>query len=156
MFGDGWVAFARFDPYRVDWCPPSGRCTPGAVIEERPPYTAADKRVYLEMMARRYPEWPTDPDRNTGWPPTVPPFVADVVNVTGPAFPMPDGRLMIARLPTTRTPANSYDVIDRRGNRVGTLLLNAAQRVVGFGSRSIYVATIDSNDIERLQRHPWP
>jgi hypothetical protein len=46
-------------------------------------------------------------------------------------------------------------VVDRRGVIVARLVLGAAQRLVGFGPRSMYVVTRDSLDVERLSRHPY-
>jgi hypothetical protein len=91
----------------------------------------------------------------SGWPPTVPPFLSRA-GLFRNLFAMPDGRLLIERVPTARRPANSYDVIDRLGLLTGTISLPPELRIVGFGARTIYTASLDVSDIERLQRHPWP
>jgi hypothetical protein len=159
MFPDGWVAVARFNPYRVDWCPPAQTsCTPGPVIEERRPYTDEEKRAFLEMYGSKRALPTTDLSRVSGWPPTVPPFVQrnTKANPMHPLRSMPDGRLLIERVESLGSPANSYDIVDRRGVLVGTMKLAANDRVVGFGTGSIYTTVTDSDDIERLRRHPWP
>jgi hypothetical protein len=158
-FSDGWIAVARFNPYRVDWCPPSQKsCTVGPVIEQRRAYTDAEKRAFLEMYASKGQVPTTDLSRITGWPPTVPPFVQRNTkgNPMRPLRAMPDGRLLIERLETLRTPGNSYDIVDRRGVVVGRMTLPINQRVVGFGAGSIYTAVMDADEVERLRRHPWP
>jgi hypothetical protein len=73
-----------------------------------------------------------------------------------PVRTMPDGKLLVERYSSISHPANSYDIIDRRGVVVGVISLPVNQRIVGFGSRSVYTAVIDDLDVERLQRHPWP
>jgi hypothetical protein len=45
--------------------------------------------------------------------------------------------------------------VDRRGVRMAQLRLPDNQRVVGFGTASVYVAIGDDDGLERLQRHPW-
>jgi hypothetical protein len=152
MFADGWVAVARFNPYRVEWCSPAGRCSPGPVIEERTSYTDAEKRAYVKVWADDLGR-PTDPARYTGWPPTIPPFA--VYGVLDPVIPMPNGRVLIERVRTIARPANNYDIIDRRGIRVGTVALPVSERVVGFGKRSVYTLLTDANDLQRIRRHAW-
>jgi len=159
VFPDGWIAVARFNPYRVDWCPPAQKnCTAGPVIEQRRPFTEAEKRAFLEMYGSKGRVPITDLSKITAWPTTIPPFIQRNTKAVRmhPLRAMPDGRLLIERVESLRTPANSYDIVDRRGVVVGRMTMPGNQRVVGFGAGSIYTAVIDADDVERLHRHPWP
>lgn len=158
MFPDGWIAIARSNPYRVDWCPPSGPCMRGPDLSEAPVrITDADKRAYLQYMVRTA-NWPADLalSKVTGWPEYMPAFTAKVTRIdASPLIAMPDGRLLVERLSTASAPGSRYDVVDRHGARVGRLQLPDNQRIVGFGPHAAYVAVIDDEGLERLQRHPW-
>jgi hypothetical protein len=159
MFPDGWIAVARFNPYRVDWCPPAQICRTGPVISARPAFSDSEKRVFRHTTySAQTPVLATGEVRfGEDWPPTIPPFVQRQSRAAPEQilYPMPDGRLLIERFPTVNRPATTYDVVDRRGVLAGTISLPHNQRVVGFGARSIYIGTIDADDVERIQRHPW-
>jgi hypothetical protein len=143
LFADGWLAIARLEPYRVDWRSPDGRWIHGAPLPFRPvPMNDRERDAYIAN--HRWARNATD------WPETAPPFDSS------PLLSSPDGRLVIARLPSADKPGARYDLIDRRGVSTGQLLLAADQRVLGFGGAAIYVITTDDDGIQRLQRHPWP
>ena len=36
------------------------------------------------------------------------------------------------------------------------LQLPPDHQIVGFGARSVYVVVTDEDDLQRIQRHPWP
>ncbi len=65
--------------------------------------------------------------------------------------------LVLVRIPPTLThPDTRYDVIDRQGVLRHTLVLPVDERVVGFGTGTVYVVQRNSKGEERLRRHPWP
>ncbi len=153
LFPDGWVAIARLDPYRVDWRAPNGQWLRGSPIPiETIQVDGREKRAYLARMWNP-PATPPDPSTISDWPTTVPAFEALRGSVV---LNTPGGELLIARTPTARQPGRHYDVIARSGNRTAQLLLPEGERVVGFGSGTVYVAVTDDDGIQRLQRHPWP
>ena len=159
MFNDGWVAIARMHPYRVDWCAPTGTCTTGSAIPE-PQVRIGDteKRAYLRAAARSS-RWPANVSLSavTGWPEYFPPFAAKTSRIdASPLLTLPDGRLLIERVPTGSSVGLTYDIVDRRGVRVAQLQLPPDQQIVGFGPRSIYVVITDDDDLQHLERHPWP
>ena len=158
VFADGSIAIARTNPYRVDWCTPSGTCTSGRVLAPRVPMTDREKHAYLEFTAKTT-RWPPTKnlDQTVGWTSYVPPFVmVSGMYHASPLVPLPDGRLLILRLPSADHPLGGYDVIDRHTGLVGHIALPINQRIVGAGMHSIYLVTTDDNDLQHLERRPWP
>jgi hypothetical protein len=159
MFGDGWVAIARQQPYRVEWCVrESTGCVPGPVLAPSRSLTDADKRAYL-ARSQRLGLWPptTRIEETSGWGELFPPFEMPASRLdAGALFPAPDGRLLIHRLPEGPELRTRYDIVDRRGSLSGRLELPTQQQVVGFGSGTIYVVTIDADGLQRVSQHPWP
>jgi hypothetical protein len=157
-FTDGWTAVARTTPYRVDWCAPNARCTASAPIAETPArMTDADKRAYVQRMVHSA-NWRADltVSEVKGWTEFIPPFVPMVSQIdASPLRAMPDGRLLIERVPTAAAGA-CHDIVDRRGARAGQICLPANQRIVGVGRASMYVTETDADNLQWLRRHPWP
>jgi hypothetical protein len=144
LFPDGWIAVARYEPYRVDWRSPNGEWRKGSPLPVRPvPLTAREREAYI----RRFPR----ARGATEWPVNVPPF-----DKTFPLLVSPDGSLVIPRVPTAREPEPRYDIIDRKGILRAYLVLPVGQRLLALGARQAYVVVTDSDGIERLQRHNWP
>lgn len=147
LFPDGWIAVARLTPYQVDWRAPDGRWIRGAPLPWVPiPVTDREKCAAMPAYAGD----PCDPSVLDGWPETIPPFLGVALR------PAPDGRLLIARTRTADSREHRYDVVDRRGRLTGTIELPANARIVGVGSRSVYVAVTGEWDLQTLQRRPWP
>lgn len=159
VFADGWIAIARTDPYRVDWCAPGRPCTVGRSLDAtRLQMTARERRAYLEAMQATH-GWPptTDVSAVSDWPSVVPPFAMPAQSIDGTSVrAMPDGRLIIERLPTADAKLHRYDIVSRRGELVGRLELPLTERIVAFGQRTAYTVTVDADGVERLRRHPWP
>ena len=159
VFADGWVAVARTDPYRVDWCAPHSACAEGRPLPgARRAMTTREKQAYLDA-AQVAAGWPptTDVEATFGWPTDVPPFAAPSRGLEGGAvFAMPDGRAMIARVPTADVRANRYDIVTRNGVLAAQLELPLNERVIGFGAKTIYVRRVNSDGEQFLRRHSWP
>ena len=151
MFGDGWVAVVRLNPYRIDVIPPRGATIRGkALPDPMVRVDAAEKRAHMERMSRKTGGVVRDASYFPVWPPTASPFRDDAL-VVGPA-----GQLFILKMQTLASPGTRYDIVDRLARLVGTMTLPENQRIVGFGKRAVYVAVTDSVGIQRLVRHPWP
>jgi hypothetical protein len=153
-FPDGWVAVARMDPYRVDWITPSGQIQRGPPLNV--PLTILndrEKRFYLSRLAAIDGKPAGKPEDIKDWKASIPPFWG-FYNAS--LYPTAQGHVLIARAPTTALPTPTYDWVDRTGAYRGQLILAAAERVVGFGPRSIYVVSVDDDGLEQLRRHPWP
>jgi hypothetical protein len=158
VFPDGWIAIARANPYRVDWCPPVQRCRVGAVISaDQPRMTDREKQAYLEIAARTH-GWPptSDLSETSGWPNVLPPFAARPSRVdAGEVLALPDGSVLIERLPSAAAMWVQYDIVTRDGRVAGRIRLPLGEQIVGFGKQSVYVVAVDSDGLQRLRRHPW-
>ncbi len=151
VFPDGQVAIALQGPYRVEWHQPDGRVLRGAPIERiAPPVDDAEREAWKKRYEAFSGEPWTFPDDRFPWAEFVPPFSQQALTA------LPDGNLLVAREPWSGGKGNNYDVIDRRGIRIGTLHLGVSGRVIGAGHGVIYVASIDADGIEHLQRYAWP
>jgi hypothetical protein len=49
----------------------------------------------------------------------------------------------------------TYDVIDNSGKVVSRVVLPKRTRLVGFGNGTVYLARIDEDDLQYLQRYRW-
>jgi hypothetical protein len=144
LFEDGWIAIARYEPYRVDWISPGGQVVRGASLPGRPiPMSAGERQAYIA----RKPAYASARE----WPVHVPPF-----DKSFPLLATPEGWVVIPRVPSADYPTARYDFVARTGALRGQLTLPGASRLLAFGKRSAYVVVTDSDGIERLQRHPWP
>jgi hypothetical protein len=158
VFADGWIAFARVKPYRVDWCRPDGKCTTGPTIERFARMSDGDKRAYLAWAdARVYWRKTIKLEETVDWPELLSPFHVPPQGLDASALlPMPDGRVLIDRVPQAGRVHSQHDIIDRQGKLVATLNLPLNERVIGFGARSVYIVSTDEFGLQRLRRHPWP
>jgi len=83
------------------------------------------------------------------WPEYLPPFLP------GAAVFAPDGTLWIRRTgPADASP--DYDVIDGRGQRVRRVILPKRARLLGFGRGTLYLARVDDDDLQYVQRFRLP
>ena len=63
-----------------------------------------------------------------------------------------DGFLWVQRTgPAGQLP--TYDVIDRAGNLVQKVVLPKKARLLGFGNRAVYIARVDEDDLQYIQKH---
>jgi hypothetical protein len=78
----------------------------------------------------------------------MPPFL----NGTNTAVFSNDGYLWVARTgPAGQAP--TYDVIDRAGNVVQRVVLPKRHRLLGFGNSAVYLARLDKDDLQYLQKY---
>ncbi|HJR36699.1 MAG TPA: hypothetical protein VJ817_17220 [Gemmatimonadales bacterium] len=162
LFADGWFAVARLDPYRVDWISPDGQVVYGNPIQVTPiKVTTAEKEAYHARRAG-WAEFPamlpqSFKDRirlarqavRDQWPAEFPPFAKGLI-AGG------EGNLWLRHPVSMNYLNNRYDIVDRRGRRLGVVALGNRERIVTVSRTSVYVAWKDSDDIERLRRHPLP
>jgi hypothetical protein len=148
LFPDGWVALARTDPYRVDWRRPDGSVLHGTPLPI--PLVRLDEREKRVALRRELRQQDVSTSLFKDWPEHLPPFRRDALLAD------PQGRVVIHRMPSADEEGQRYDIVDRAGRLAGFLRLPPNERIVGFGSRSIYIVVKDQDDIERLRRHPWP
>jgi len=163
---DGWVAFVRQMPYRVEWRAPDGRWVRGAPSDETPvPVTEREKKAFADRQeAQRTVSavvrgpgvgtytGPPRPAVVWDWPLTLPPFASFPPAV----WPTNNAQVVVQRVPSADRPERRLDVFDRRGVRVRQLMLTDRQRILAFGATSAYILTTDDDGIQRISRHPWP
>ena len=63
-----------------------------------------------------------------------------------------DGFLWIRRTGPPGQPP-TYDVIDRAGDLVQKVVLEKGSRLVGFGNGVVYIARVDQDGLQYLQKH---
>lgn len=148
---DGWVAIARMDPYRVDWITPDGRLTTGPRLpfDRRSP-SLAEKRAAMERLAATRGTAAADPSTRDDWPEVTPPFLP------GALLAGPNGTVWVRRVPDAAARTVSYDVIDRSGTRVASVVVPESDHVAGVGREWVYVIHTNDDGIQQLRRHPVP
>jgi hypothetical protein len=149
LFPDGWIAIVRLAPYHIEWIAPEGKRIIGPDLGwKRVEVDDREKRAYGARIAKRSAS-AFDHSRDP-WAAVVPPIRSTAMIRTA------DGNLLIPRSQWSGMEGNRYDLVDRRGFRLGQLIVGDAERVIGFGRSAIYVAVADDDGIERLKKHPWP
>jgi hypothetical protein len=180
---DGRVAIVRAGDYHVEWIGVDGRRTRGPPVPYQPVRISdAEKKAFIEGQTRPGsiivmgpgggggavappassggsgpPQGKAAPmsralfdDADIGWPAVMPAFLA------GAAVVAPDGRLWVLRTRAHDDPIPTYDVFDDRGHLSERIALPAHTRLVGFGSRVVYLARKDDDDLQYLQRYRLP
>lgn len=146
MFPDRTIVVARVRPYRLEWRDPSGRWLRSTVVDDAAPeLTASVKEWVTSHFARddagRPKFRPADFKR---WPSQVPPFTREAL------IPGPDGKLYVRR--TQISKRQMVDVFDRVAGRIETVLLPPSTRLLAVGARGWYLARVNRDDEEVLQR----
>lgn len=155
-FLDGWMAVVRRAPYRVDWRRPDGSWLKGSALpERRRPLTRDEQCAAIERM------FPVsrprcDPGSFPGWPSEVSPVRSRFPNLEPTVVTLPMGRLAIARTPELGDSRPSYDIVDRRSMRVGTLTLGDGEALVGSSQRYVYASHTNEDGLQSLRRYEWP
>jgi hypothetical protein len=147
---DGRVALVHPGDYRVDFT--RLRLTEGHrqewMADNQPPcgnrafsVTTPDGRAVTARAVA--------PSPPAEWPEVLPPFLP------GAASFAPDGMLWVRRTVPAGEPA-TFDLIDPAGRVVHRVRLQPRSRLLGFGRASVYVARVDDDDLQYVQRHPLP
>ncbi len=114
-----------------------------------------DQQPPMRIGQSRGASAPTERPERT-FPDVLPPFGGEGLGGRY-AFPTRHGTIWVARLSAPSDSLRRYDVLDdRSGSLLGTLLLDAGSRVVGFGASRVYVVTPDTDGIERVSQHVLP
>lgn len=166
---DGSVVLARAGEPRVEWVAPDGTVTRGPTVPLTPVRIgSAEKEEYLleqgrsgggiavgvemrnDQMSVTFSRGGAGARRRDAsqqsWPQAKPPFHSGRIPVD------PLGRAWVRRH-VRAGEASTYDIFDRRGERVATVLLDHGKRVVGFGRESVYVVAFDDLDLSYLERY---
>jgi hypothetical protein len=157
---DGRVALAWGGTYRLEWRSESGPPVVGpAVVYEPVKVTQADKEAWADRMSSasmmaistdggrgRTVTMPRPDVDELDWPEVKPPFGRNAVSVT------PEGEAWVRRYVRSGDP-ETYDVFDASGRRVRQVVLPEDRTLVGFGRGVLYVAHVDENDLQWLERY---
>ena len=162
---DGRVAVAHFDPYSIDFVSETGQRVRGQPIKY-------DKLKISEGHKR---EWRERQKTATGLQMTVdnngrrsatmgPAGQTQDPEVWGGEFMPPflggnntlsfsnDGYLWVQRTGPAGQPP-TFDVIDRAGNLAQKVVLPKRARLIGFGNGAVYVARLDEDDLQYIQKY---
>jgi hypothetical protein len=157
LFADGAVALVRANPYRVDWCLRNRRCQQG-VASERATAGISDnaKEAILAWWSQTNGMFVgRHASETTGWPAVLPAFVVGGNFDDSAVRAEPFGNVLVERVPTGLPAAATYDIVDRSGHRVAVIRMGVHQRIVGFGTRSVFTVDTDQDGLQSLKRHEW-
>jgi hypothetical protein len=161
---DGRVAVVRHEPFSVDYISETGQRTRGQPIRyEKIKVSEGHKAEWRERQRGATMMMMTNdngrrsatmaPNNNVQDPESwggefMPPFL----NGTNNLVFSNDGYLWVARTgPAGMAP--TYDIIDRGGNVVQRVVLPKRHRLLGFGNSAIYLARLDEDDLQYLQKY---
>lgn len=169
---DGSVVVARAGDYHVEWAEADGTVVRGGPVDhESVRIGMGEKERYLLERARSgggigvtvqvvdgRPTMgfqrggqvgrPREADQYT-WPDRLPPFYGGRILVDG------RDRAWVRRQ-VAAGDDTTYDLFDRTGRRVGTVLLDRDANVVAFGPSGVYVVRYDEFDLNYLERYEMP
>ena len=92
-----------------------------------------------------------DPATLHNWPDTIPVVRAPWSLVCGP-----DGTIAVRLNLSATSKTQAYDIVGHSGNRVSEVVLPLASRVIGFGAGYVYLALVDSDHMQHIERRSWP
>lgn len=161
---DGRVAIAHHDPYSVDFVNEAGQRTRGQPIkydkikvseghkaEWRERQKTATTMMISNDNGRRSASVGGNPnvqDPENWGDEYMPPFLQNQNTVQFSN----DGFLWVQRTgPAGQLP--TYDVIDRAGNLVQKVVLPKKARLLGFGNGAVYIARVDEDDLQYIQKY---
>jgi hypothetical protein len=161
---DGRVAIVHNDPYSVEFVSETGQRTKGQPIKyDKVKVSEGHKQEWRDTQKNSMVMSMTNdngrrsatmgPPRDVQDPETwggefMPPFLQG----TGTLAFSNDGYLWVRRTGAPGIPP-TYDVIDRAGNLVERVVLPKKARLVGFGNNAVYVARVDEDDLQYLQKY---
>jgi hypothetical protein len=159
---DGSVAIVRVSDYHVEIVPPAGRRIVGRPVAFTPVrVTEADKEQWREAQKNgtrivrsigdggrggAAPQLPPVQEP-AAWPATKPPFIGSAT------YAAPNGDIWVVRARSAQDKIPSADVFNGQGQLIGRVTLPEKTRLLAFGAKSVYLARVDDDDLQYLQRH---
>jgi hypothetical protein len=158
---DGRVAIVHHDPYSVDFISETGQRTRGEPIrydrqriteDHKAEWRAAQKgrtnvMTSVDASGRSTTTEPGGQQDPAVWGGDyMPPFLERALMFSN------DGYLWVRRTGPADQPP-TFDVIDRAGNLVQRVVLPKRSRLVGFGNGAVYIARVDQDDLQYLQKY---
>jgi hypothetical protein len=160
---DGRVAIAHHDPYSVDFVSETGQRVRGQPIRyDRQRISEGHKAEWREAQKSATGLMITN-DNGRRSATMGPAGAAQDPEVWGGDYMPPflsnqaltfsnDGYLWIRRTGPAGQPP-TFDVIDRAGNVVQRVVLPKRARLLGFGNGAVYVARLDEDDLQYIQKY---
>ena len=156
---DGRIALIRAADYHVDWIASGEHVSGRPVAIARLPLRDADKADVLNPANQKQASFniggattmstlPTP--QFDDWPEVLPAFRARSPIVSA------DGRVWVERFRAAADSVPVLDVFDATGNPVARLTLPRKTRLVGFGAQTLYLARIDDDDLQHVERYSIP
>jgi hypothetical protein len=160
---DGRVAVVHHEPYSVDFINESGQRTRGQPIAYQKVRVAEGHKAEWRERQRGTTRMMMTNDNGRRSATMAPNNDVQDPDTWGGDFMPPflqgqnaifsnDGYLWVPRTGPVGQPP-TFDVIDRAGNVAQRVVLPAKARVLGFGNGTVYIARLDEDDLQYLQRH---
>ncbi len=155
---DGRVALVENEPYRLRWF---GARAGRPVAIDRLPLGQGEMDAYWDGPGRRGASGTfsgggggssASQARRRAWeyPDRLPAF--DPTGIVA----APNGDVWVSRSHRWNDRAVTVDVFGPDGERRRTLTLPPSRRLVAFGTRSVYLVRVDDDDLQWLERYPYP
>jgi hypothetical protein len=160
---DGRVAVVHHEPYSVDFINESGQRTRGQPIAYQKVRVAEGHKAEWRERQRGTTRMMMTNDNGRRSATMAPNNDVQDPDTWGGDFMPPflqgqnaifsnDGYLWVPRTGPVGQPP-TFDVIDRAGNVAQRVVLPAKARLLGFGNGTVYIARLDEDDLQYLQRH---
>lgn len=166
---DGRIVRAMPEPYRIVLVDSVGRGTAGAAVPHAPirVLEADREQVRKERAARMTQmlsaEAAASASAGRGTPGPAPALPEIRFAETKPPFygaesvaVAPDGQIWVLRTRAFGDDVPVYDVFSPAGQLIRRVSLEARSRLLGFGRASVYIARVDEDDLEYLQKYGRP
>jgi hypothetical protein len=157
---DGGIAIARVSDYHIDRYSASGARASGRPMKVNPvPVTEAEKdELREERRAAASPLRGKNGSIPSGLRPNLPdpefPAFKPPFSWSG-TFARPNGELWVRRSGKAGEP-HRYDIFSTSGENIAAVVLPQRTRLVGFGREMVYLARVDDDDLQYLQRYVLP
>ncbi len=163
---DGRVAVARSLGYRVDWYDSDGTVSVGSSVSYEPVRVRrAEKEQWADGQASnsvvmmigggggggsRSAQLPRPDLDEVEFPEVMPPFGRSAVSVS------PRGNVWVRLNRRANSDGPLFDIFDANGQKTMQVALPANRQLVGFGADVIYAVAVDEDDLQWLEKYPYP
>lgn len=159
---DGRAAIVDVERYQVTWIAPNGTRAVGDPIPFEPlAVTQRDQDEFRELTRRvsglgqsgvsRVGDGAAPARRAMTFPSHKPPFFGNDA-----AMIAPNGELWVRRAQRAGEKAPLHDIIDGTGHRIATITLPPDTKLLALGTRGIYLARYDADDLIHIERYRYP
>lgn len=154
---DGRIALVHADPYHLEWIATNGRRTRGPTVAYQPVrVTQRDREEWADRQTQGQMVMRTEQGTRTMRPPRPSLDAVDFPEVKPPFESIrvaPSGEVWVAVSQPAGAERTRYDVFDAQGRRVRQVELGTGRRLLGFGRGTVYLARIDEDDLQWVERY---